>query len=597
MQSFQEIILTLKQYWADRGCIIQEPYDTEVGAGTMCPETFLRVLGPDPYRTAYVQPSRRPADGRYGDNPNRLYKHSQLQVILKPAPADVIEQYLGSLEAIGIDLKQHDLKLEEDNWEAPTLGAWGIGWQVMLDGLEISQFTYFQQCGGIDLDLVPAELTYGLERLTAFLQVKDSVYDIEWAPGFSYGDVRYKDELQYSVYNFEMADIATLWKLFDLHEGEATRLVQLYDPKSAEKKRFPLLPAYDQVLKCSNLFNTLDARGAISVTERVGVIQRVRKMAVAVAAAWADQQQPVGAGCQPAGRLSIGHGGHPMSLPFLLEIGTEEIPDWMIATALENLRLSFEKLEIPHESVRLDATPRRLVLRAEGLPARQPDSVERVLGPPKAAPAQAVAGFARKQGIQPEDLKVESTPKGEYYTYLKKVPGRNIIDLLAEALPGVILGLYFPKTMYWTGKGGPRFIRPIRWIVALLGEDIIPFELAGVRSGALTSGHRRLGAREIAVTTADYEQRLSDHGVVLSAEERRNRIRQGMAGIRIKPDDALLETLVYLTECPMPIQGSLRPAIPGTARRSSHHRDAPPPALLLRGGCRRQTGARSSSPS
>ena len=181
MQSFQEIIFTLKQYWADRGCIIQEPYDTEVGAGTMCPETFLRVLGPEPYRTAYVQPSRRPADGRYGDNPNRLYKHSQLQVILKPAPADVIEQYLGSLEAIGIDLKQHDLKLEEDNWEAPTLGAWGIGWQVMLDGLEISQFTYFQQCGGIDLDLVPAELTYGLERLTAFLQVKDSVYDIEWA--------------------------------------------------------------------------------------------------------------------------------------------------------------------------------------------------------------------------------------------------------------------------------------------------------------------------------------------------------------------------------------------------------------------------------
>jgi glycyl-tRNA synthetase beta chain len=209
--------------------------------------------------------------------------------------------------------------------------------------------------------------------------------------------------------------------------------------------------------------------------------------------------------------------------------------------------------------VRLDATPRRLVLRAEGLPARQPDSVDRVLGPPKSAPPQAVAGFARKQGIQPDEMKVESTPRGEYYTYLKKVPGRNIIDILAEALPGVILGIYFPKTMYWTGKGGPRFIRPIRWIVALLGEDIIPFELAGVRSGPLTSGHRRLGAREIAVTTADYEQRLGDHGVVLSAQERRNRIRAGLAGIRIKPDDKLLETLVYLTECPMPIQGSFDP--------------------------------------
>jgi glycyl-tRNA synthetase alpha chain len=290
MPNFQQIIFNLKQYWADRGCIIQEPYDVEVGAGTMCPETFLRVLGPKPYRVAYVQPSRRPADGRYGDNPNRLYKHSQLQVILKPAPADVIDLYLGSLAAIGIDLHAHDIKLEEDNWEAPTLGAWGIGWQVMLDGLEISQFTYFQQCGGIDLDLVPAELTYGLERISAFLQVKDSVYDIDWTSDFKYRDVRYADELQYSVFNFEMADIPTLWKLFDLHEGEAARLLKLYDAKAADKLRFPLLPTYDQVLKCSNLFNTLDARGAISVTERVGVIQRVRKLAVGVAQAWVDQQ-------------------------------------------------------------------------------------------------------------------------------------------------------------------------------------------------------------------------------------------------------------------------------------------------------------------
>ncbi|MGP8244894.1 MAG: glycine--tRNA ligase subunit alpha [Bryobacteraceae bacterium] len=290
MQTFQEIVLKLKQYWAERGCIIQEPYDVEVGAGTMCPETFLRVLGPRPYRVAYVQPSRRPADGRYGDNPNRLFKHQQLQVILKPSPDDVLEQYLGSLEAIGIDLAKHDIKFEEDNWESPTLGAWGVGWQVMLDGLEITQFTYFQQCGGIDLELVPAELTYGLERLTAFLQIKDSVYDIDWTKDFTYREVRYLDELQYSVYNFEMADVPTLWKLFELHEGEAARLLKAYDPKAADKLRFPLLAAYDQVLKCSNLFNTLDARGAISVTERVGVIQRVRKLAVEVAHDWVDQQ-------------------------------------------------------------------------------------------------------------------------------------------------------------------------------------------------------------------------------------------------------------------------------------------------------------------
>jgi glycyl-tRNA synthetase alpha chain len=287
--SFQEIVFNLKHYWSDRGCIIQEPYDIEVGAGTSCPETFLRALGPKAYRTAYVQPSRRPADGRYGDNPNRLYKHMQLQVLLKPSPADVIDQYLGSLESIGIDLRKHDIKLEEDNWENPSLGAWGVGWQVMLDGLEITQFTYFQQVGGIDLELVPAEITYGLERLTAFLQGVDSVYDIEWTSGVKYRDVRYLDELQYSVYNFELADVPTLWKLFDIHEGEAHRLLALYADAPA-KQRFPLLAVYDHVLKCSNLFNTLDSRGAISVTERVAVIGRIRKAAVGVAQCWLDQQ-------------------------------------------------------------------------------------------------------------------------------------------------------------------------------------------------------------------------------------------------------------------------------------------------------------------
>ncbi len=280
--TFQQTVLSLKQYWSDRGCIIQEPYDLEVGAGTMAPETFLRVLGPKPYRVAYVQPSRRPADGRYGENPNRLYKHQQLQVILKPSPADVIDQYLGSLEAIGIDLRKHDIKFEEDNWEAPTLGAWGVGWQVMLDGLEITQFTYFQQCGGIDLDLVPAELTYGLERIVAFLQNADSVYDIVWTPGVSYSDVRLKDEQQFSVYNFELADVTSLWKHFDLYESECQRLLAMY-PKYEDKPRFPILPAYDLVLKCSHLFNLLDSRGAISVTERVGVMARVRKLALAIA--------------------------------------------------------------------------------------------------------------------------------------------------------------------------------------------------------------------------------------------------------------------------------------------------------------------------
>ena len=305
--TFQELILRLQAFWAGRGCVLQQPYDVEVGAGTMAPETFLRVLGPKPYRVAYVQPSRRPADGRYGENPNRLFKHMQLQVILKPPPENVQELYLESLAAIGIDLRQHDIKFEEDNWEAPTLSAWGVGWQVMLDGLEITQFTYFQQCGGVDLFPISAELTYGLERIGAFLQDVDSIYDIVWARDpdtgavVKYGDVRLADELQFSVYNFEMADVEKAWKHFDLYEAECKALIEKYaglakekieqDGIAREKARFPLLGAYDLCLKCSHLFNILDARGAISVTERVGVIARVRALAVGIAKAWVDQQK------------------------------------------------------------------------------------------------------------------------------------------------------------------------------------------------------------------------------------------------------------------------------------------------------------------
>ena len=290
--TFQDLIFRLQQFWAERGCVIQQPYDVEVGAGTMAPETFLRVLGPRPYHVAYVQPSRRPADGRYGDNPNRLFKHMQLQVILKPPPDNVQELYLESLGAIGIDLRRHDIKFEEDNWEAPTLGAWGVGWQVMLDGMEITQFTYFQQCGGVDLELVPAEITYGLERIVAFLQNVESVYDIEWARGVKYSEVRLADEQQFSVYNFEMANVERLWRLLGEHESECKELLAQY-AKYPDKKRFPVLATYDQVLKCSHLFNLLDARGAISVTERVGVIKRVRDLAVGTAKTWLDQQEAV----------------------------------------------------------------------------------------------------------------------------------------------------------------------------------------------------------------------------------------------------------------------------------------------------------------
>jgi glycyl-tRNA synthetase alpha chain len=296
--TFQQLLFRLQTFWAGRGCIIEQPYDVEVGAGTMAPETFLRVLGSQPFSVAYAQPSRRPADGRYGENPNRLFKHTQWQVILKPPPVNVLEIYLESLAAIGIDLRHHDLKFEEDNWEAPTLGAWGIGWQVMLDGLEVTQFTYFQQCGGLDLDPISAEITYGLERIAAFLQDVDSVYDIVWTgeresvPGsrpVTYGEVRHLEEVQFSSYDFEYADVEKLWQHLRLYEEECKELIARAGPAPVSR-RLPILPAYDLCLKCSHLFNLLDARGAISVTERVGVIARIRMLAVGVANLYAGME-------------------------------------------------------------------------------------------------------------------------------------------------------------------------------------------------------------------------------------------------------------------------------------------------------------------
>jgi glycyl-tRNA synthetase alpha chain len=288
--TFQDLILKLSQFWVNQGCVLQQPYDIEVGAGTMHPETFLRVLGPEPYRVGYVQPSRRPADGRYGENPNRLYKHSQFQVILKPAPVDIQDLYLKSLGAIGINLKEHDIRFEEDNWESPTLGAWGIGWQILLDGLEITQFTYFQQSGGIDLDPISVELTYGLERICAFLQGVESVYDLRWSADKTYGDIRLREEQQLSEYSFNRSDASAIRVEFELHEKEAKELVDGFKGTAGkERERYPLLAAYDHCLKCSHLFNLMDARGVISTTERAALMGRVRTVACRTAAAYLEQ--------------------------------------------------------------------------------------------------------------------------------------------------------------------------------------------------------------------------------------------------------------------------------------------------------------------
>ncbi len=300
MQSFQDLILRLSQFWTEQGCVLQQPYDLEVGAGTMHPDSFLRVLGPEPWRVAYVQPSRRPADARYGDNPFRLGKHYQFQVVLKPNPRDIQALYVKSLEALGLDLRNHDLRFEEDNWEAPTLGAWGVGWQVMLDGMEITQFTYFQQAGGLELSPISAEITYGLERITMFLSQARSLYDIQWVDGgATYRQVRHQDEVEMSHYYFNLADVDFLQAQFAGNEKEAERCLEAGF----------VMPAYECALKCSHAFNVLDARGAVSVTERVALIKRVRNLAVGCAKAYVASRERLGF------PLLVDSGGKPGTEP------------------------------------------------------------------------------------------------------------------------------------------------------------------------------------------------------------------------------------------------------------------------------------------
>lgn len=280
--ALQDLILALHRFWAGQGCYLARTYDLEVGAGTMTPDTFFRVLDPRPWRVAYVQPSRRPTDGRYGENPHRVQKHLQYQVIIKPSPVGIQDMYVASLAALGIDLRAHDLRFDDDNWESPTIGAWGVGWQVMLDGLEITQFTYFQQCGGIELSPVPVELTYGLERLEMFLEGKDDIYDLDWSADVTYRDLRFREEREFSEYNFKAAGVTALRQRFNSFEKEAARII----------KRGLLLPAYDLCLKCSHVFNLLDSRGAISVTERVQMIARIRTLVTRIARLYTAGEEP-----------------------------------------------------------------------------------------------------------------------------------------------------------------------------------------------------------------------------------------------------------------------------------------------------------------
>ena len=577
--TFQEIILALERFWADYGCTIQQPTDVEVGAGTFNPATFLRCLGPEPWQVAYVEPSRRPADGRYGENPFRLGAYYQYQVILKPAPTDVLPLYLESLRHLGIDSRQNDFRFVEDDWEAPTLGGSGLGWEVWWNGAEVTQFTYFQQMGSIELDPICAELTYGLERIALYLQDVGSFFDIKWNDQLVYGDVYHQSEVEFSKYHFESADVETLFNLFDAYEKEALSCLKVD----------LILPATDYVLKCSHTFNVLDARGVISVTERVGYIERVRRLAQRTARAYVAQREGMGHPLLNRWKPKAEEGvdeekvsvekrieaqtESEASADFLLEIGTEEIPAGYIPPVLDQLReiatQSLTEARLPFEDIRTLGTPRRLTLSVKGLTTLQPDQVTEVSGPPKRVaydedgkPTKAAIGFVKAQGVNVEDLKIVETQRGEYVAADKLEKGQSAHDFLITEIPEWIQSLNFPKTMRWDNL---RFVRPIRWLVALLGNGVVNFQLDTLRSGGQTYGHRSLNPEPIELPSASLEgyiESLRQGNVLVDQAARRKEIERQVTeilkaeGCLTTIDPELLDTVNFLVENPQAITGS-----------------------------------------
>jgi len=571
--SFQDAIMTLHQFWAGQGCVIWQPYNVQVGAGTGNPATLLAVLGPEPWRVGYVEPSVRPDDGRYGENPNRMQLHYQYQVILKPDPGNPQELYLASLEALGINPREHDIRFVEDNWESPALGAWGLGWEVWLDGQEITQFTYFQQAGGLALDPVSVEITYGLERIVLALQGKNAVWDIDWNGTISYGDVRLQSEIEHCKYYFEVADVEGLRQTYDVYQREHERALAAG----------LIAPAYDYVLKCSHLFNVLDTRGAIGVTERAYYFRRMRDMTRNVAAAYAEQRQqleypwmgkfPADSTDTDSVRLRSVSFDMPGPADLLLEIGTEELPAHDVTEALEQLRsrvpVLLDDLRLDHEGVSVMGTPRRLVVHVRQVAPRQRDEESLVKGPPASRafdslgqPTKAAEGFARSKGVALADLEVRAIDGGEYVVALVREAGRPAPEVLTAALPGLIGELKFGKSMRWNASG-IGFSRPLRWIVALLGGQVLPFSYAHVPSGAVTRGLRPYGSPELPVPDVDaYFAALAEQGVILDPEARKAAIQEqaralaAEVGGTIPDDPALLDEVTNLVERPTALRGS-----------------------------------------
>lgn len=573
--TFQAMIMNLQNYWAEQGCLIWQPYYTQVGAGTMNPATFLRVLGPEPWSVAYVEPSVRPDDGRYGENPNRLQQHYQFQVILKPDPGNPQELYLHSLEALGIDPRQHDIRFVEDNWESPALGAWGLGWEVWLDGQEITQFTYFQQAGGIVLDPVSVEITYGLDRIAMPLQNVRNFRNIHWNDLRTSGDVNLQAEQEHSKYYFEIADVERLRQMYNLFEAEAV----------AAMDAGLVLPAHDYILKCSHTFNILDTRGAIGVTERQAFFARMRDLSRREAEMYINQRKELGfpwlkdqpAAASEKEETPVAFEPQEGTAPFLLEIGTEELPVADLESALNQLRekipASLAESHLAHGEVKVMGTPRRLVVLVEDLAGRQPDRDALIKGPPadrafdaagKLTPAGE--GFARSKGIDPRDLQIKEVDGGKYAAALIHESGRPAAEVLLAALPGWIASIRFDKSMRWNS---PKlaFSRPIRWLVALHGRQVIPFEYAGLTAGNTTRGLRFLEPTERTIASvSDYLAFLDSQGIVIDPDRRKGMIRrqaeeiiQSTGGIP-NLDPALLDEVNNLVEAPTAFLGKFDPA-------------------------------------
>ena len=568
--NFQSMILALHHYWSEHGCLIWHPYYSQVGAGTNNPSTFLRVLGPEPFSVGYIEPSVRPDDGRYGDNPNRLQMFYQYQVILKPDPGNPQELYLGSLQAIGIDPHQHDIRFVEDNWESPALGAWGLGWEVWLDGLEITQFTYFQQAGQQNLDPVSVEITYGLDRIAAPLQGVNHFKDIQWSEKRTFGDMNMQGEQEHSKYYFEVADVERNRKMYEMSREEVLNALDAG----------LVMPAYDQLLRLSHLFNVLDTRGAIGVTERQEFFRDMRRLAGQVADLYLEGREKLefpwleetAAAAETAAPEKVVLTAPEKPAPFLLEIGTEEIPPADLDNYLSQLEQlvpeMLEDMQLNHGTVMIMGTPRRLIVYVECLEQQQSDREEVVKGPPAArafgpdgAPTKAAEGFARGKGVAVEDLEVQEIDGGEYVVAKVKYTGRLAVEVLTERIPALIASLKVERGMRWNASN-VSFSRPIRWLLAMHGEHLIPFEYAGYQSGKQTRRLRFSDPEEVTVADpAEYFNVIEGQGIILDVENRRESIIEQVeqiaaeVGGEIKADPGLLAEITHLVEAPTALLG------------------------------------------